>query len=224
MRKAILMCAAAASLGGTALAQTVYRPAPVMRAAPMFVTPPPLNRIALDREARLRARMQPSALAWIDAEGRRQARVGPSETRVREAVTTRWAVLGSMNNADIEALCFLVLMQAAKSAREDLKAIMAEVKAINQAKAEQRKSLAQAQAAQADAKRQMADEYGRRRDCEAHPADCLNDRRDSLSEQSEEQQLKMQMVMDRMAKADSAASNAMRKFSETSSQIIGNLK
>ncbi len=46
-----------------------------------------------------------------------------------------YAVLGNMNNADIEALCFLVLMQAAKSAQEDLKAIMAEVKDINKQKA-----------------------------------------------------------------------------------------
>jgi len=39
-----------------------------------------------------------------------------------------YAALGSMNGQDIEALAFLVLMQAAKSAREDLKAIMAKVK------------------------------------------------------------------------------------------------
>jgi hypothetical protein len=52
----------------------------------------------------------------------------------------------------------------------------------------------------------------------------LADKRDSLSEESEEQQLKMQMLMDRMAKADSAASNLMKKFSETSNTIIQNLK
>ena len=49
--------------------------------------------------------------------------------------STNYAVLGNLNNADIEALCFLVLMQAAKSAQEDLKAIMSEVKGINEAKA-----------------------------------------------------------------------------------------
>jgi hypothetical protein len=52
----------------------------------------------------------------------------------------------------------------------------------------------------------------------------LQDAKDSLSEQSEEQQLKMQMHMDRMTKADSARSNAMKKFSEIASQIIGNWK
>lgn len=54
--------------------------------------------------------------------------------------------------------------------------------------------------------------------------DKLKDNRDSLSEMGEEQQLRMQMIMDRMTKADQAASNALKKFSEIISQIIGNWK
>jgi hypothetical protein len=54
-------------------------------------------------------------------------------------------VLGNMNNQDIEAIAFLVLMAASKSAQEDLKAIMANVKAINNAKAQQRENLADMQ-------------------------------------------------------------------------------
>ena len=45
-----------------------------------------------------------------------------------------WAVLGAMNGADIEAMAFIVMMQAAASAQEDLKSIMDHVKAINAAK------------------------------------------------------------------------------------------
>jgi hypothetical protein len=41
---------------------------------------------------------------------------------------------GDLNGADIEALAFIVLMDASNSAQEDLKAIMDGVKAINQAK------------------------------------------------------------------------------------------
>lgn len=52
--------------------------------------------------------------------------------------TTTYALLGTQTDSDIEALCFLVLMQAAKSAQEDLKAIMAQVKAINREKAKLR--------------------------------------------------------------------------------------
>src|SRR5258706_13377452 len=46
-----------------------------------------------------------------------------------------FAILGDLNSADIEALAFIVLMEAAKSAQEDLKAIMAEVKAMTNARA-----------------------------------------------------------------------------------------
>lgn len=45
-----------------------------------------------------------------------------------------YGVLNSMNGQDIEAIAFLVLMQAAKSSQEDLKAIMAQVKSINEQK------------------------------------------------------------------------------------------
>lgn len=42
--------------------------------------------------------------------------------------------LGSLENSDIEALAFLVLMEAAKSAAEDLKEIMKDIQAKNAAK------------------------------------------------------------------------------------------
>ena len=54
-----------------------------------------------------------------------------------------YSVPGSMNGQDIEAIAFLVLMQAAKSAQEDLKAIMAQVKAINNAKQKQRELMSE---------------------------------------------------------------------------------
>lgn len=46
----------------------------------------------------------------------------------------------NMNDGDIEALAFLVLMQAAKSAQEDIKGVMASVKAINATKAKMRET------------------------------------------------------------------------------------
>ncbi|MBC7873133.1 MAG: hypothetical protein H7Y01_04000 [Ferruginibacter sp.] len=82
--------------------------------------------------------------AWIKSTAMQVNEKNMSETEVRISATN-WAILGSMPEGDIEALCFLVLMQAAKSAQEDLKAIMAKVKAINNAKAQQRENLSEAQ-------------------------------------------------------------------------------
>jgi len=45
------------------------------------------------------------------------------------------AALSDLNGADIEALAFVVMMEAAESAQADLKMIMAEVKAMTNAKA-----------------------------------------------------------------------------------------
>jgi len=60
----------------------------------------------------------------------------------RDAVATSlgpdFAVLGSMDGSDITALVCIVMMEAAKSAQEDLRAIMESVKSINAAKSAQR--------------------------------------------------------------------------------------
>jgi hypothetical protein len=73
-------------------------------------------------------------VAWIKNTAREMnARNLPSDSALSKART--YGFLGSMNGQDIEAIAFLVLMQAAKSAQEDLKAIMAHVKAINDQKA-----------------------------------------------------------------------------------------
>jgi len=107
----------------------------------------------------------PPVLAWVHDEGARLANasgpvsvdalrttirshfgVAPSTGGgVAKTQATQWAVLGGMNGADIEALAFLVLMQATKSAQEDVQAVMAGVKAINNAKAQQRTLLSEEQ-------------------------------------------------------------------------------
>ncbi len=64
---------------------------------------------------------------------------------VREELkTTNYAILGNMADGDIEAIAFLVLMQAAKSAQEDLKAVMDGVKQINKSKQDWRELIEQA--------------------------------------------------------------------------------
>ena len=52
-----------------------------------------------------------------------------------------FTVLGSLANSDIEALAFIVMVEAAKSAAEDLKEIMNEIQAKNAAKQKLRELL-----------------------------------------------------------------------------------
>ncbi|HRE38569.1 MAG TPA: hypothetical protein PK092_08990, partial [Chitinophagaceae bacterium] len=152
-----------------------------------------------------------------------------------KAKTQAYAVLGSMNGQDIEALAFLVMMQAAKSAQEDLKAIMAKVKAINVQKAKQRELLSKMQqqrtmtAIQLDSfkllqNRTLALQQGRNADSikfvrssgrnqqvSKADIDAMKDKLksdlDSMSEMGEMESLRLQMAMDRMSKMMSTLSN-----------------
>ena len=57
-------------------------------------------------------------------------------SHIRESVSqmTTYGNLGSLGDQDIEAIAFLVMMEASKSAQEDLKSIMDGVKLINKQK------------------------------------------------------------------------------------------
>jgi putative addiction module CopG family antidote len=69
-----------------------------------------------------------------------QSRLAETQAQAAEFVN-----LGGLADGDIMALCFIVMMEAAKSAREDLKAIMDGVKAINAAKQAYRELIDQVQ-------------------------------------------------------------------------------
>lgn len=117
----------------------------------------PATTIPADLEARaaeLRKQASPQTLAWAHDKGVALARVrepidvGALEQTIRLQFVKRnvhtqktvassgrtYPNLGSMGDGDIMALCFIVMMEAAKSAQEDLKAIMDGVKAINKQK------------------------------------------------------------------------------------------
>jgi len=142
--------------GGIALARPAARglvalSLAVRLSAPATTIPPDLEARAAD----LQRRASPAVQAWVREEGavlakasgpvdiaavkqKIRARFGAPARAVRgggPASAATWSVLGDLNGGDIEALCFLVLMAASKSAQEDLKAIMAHVKAINSRKA-----------------------------------------------------------------------------------------
>ena len=65
---------------------------------------------------------------------------------------------------DIEALVFIVLMEASKSAQDDLKALMERIRAINVAKERQRRHIAELKAAAAKRRSRLDREYDDRVD------------------------------------------------------------
>jgi hypothetical protein len=136
----------------------------------------------------------------------------------------------AVSGGDLEAIAFIVMMQAAHSAQEDLKAIMEQAKAINASKEKLRGLFDKTQAAPPlrhgtlnfeSVFQVMATLYAKQLEAET---DELLGSLDSLSEMGEMESLRLQMAMDRLSKMMSTLSNLLKKASETSSQIVQNLK
>jgi hypothetical protein len=188
MRSVILLTLASFVLSESAVAQRVPAPTPEMLAL----------------EAKLLTRVGPETRAWIKEEAARQ-----NASRVDYETGTTRAVrlnpnLRKLPDGNIEAITFLVLMEAATSAQDDLKGIMARVKAINDAKASLRDSIN---------KKNLADSRAR-----------AKRRLDSMSEMGEMESLRLQMAMDRLSKLMSTLSNLLKKASETATGITQNIK
>jgi hypothetical protein len=227
-------------------------------------------------------RLQPTVRAWIQDQAQRQRGLpAPNLEAIRQAARDRFKPIndpaaatrlratiavrpgppaplnpstpsGVLSSSDIEALCFVVLMQASKSADEDLKAIMDGVKVINKQKdglrqlqneINQKKAGAQTSntpCASPDCKalegrlRTLGAQLPPKARFSVPPVATLGDLAsheaqlkaslDSLSEMGEMDSLRLQMAMDRRSKFVEALSNIMKKISDTSETIIANLK
>ena len=144
----------------------------------------------------------------------------------------RWGLPGR-GRSDIEAIAFLVLMQAAKSAQEDLKAIMEAVRQSNGRK-KRRKALRRLE--DTGCRPDRIDAAVRGADLATRTAtklmaaidelslDSLREDLDAMSELGEMESLRLQMAMDRMSKMMSTLSNLLKKISDTADAITANLK
>jgi len=153
--------------------------------------------------------------------------------QVKPGSSSTQGAIANLGDGDIMAMAFIVLMEAAKSAQDDLRAIMAQVKEINKAKSDQRDLLQSMQSKPSKPSKRpveldcdgvlqlMLVVYGKQIEAEAE--ELINDI-DSMSEMGEMESLRLQMAMDRMSKMMSTLSNLLKKLSDTNSQIVQNMK
>ena len=129
------------------------------------------------------------------------------------------------DDADIESLVIIVMMEAHSSAQEDLKAVLDQIKAVTAQKKKVRAALKQQPDRGLDllsvtslmSAVVMKSELDR-------VIDELKHDLESMSELGEMESLRLQMAMDRMSKMMSTLSNLLKKISCTASQITQNLK
>jgi len=183
----------------------------------------------------------PQTRASIKQEAGKQTFDPALAAKVVQANTGR----SNLTAGDIEILTFLVLMEASRSAREDLKAIMDGVKQIDAAKGRLRQTpqtsaRSNSVAGNATASRQTSSAQATR----VTPApdrsairpfplpkaeldkkiDRVKNDPDSLNEMGEMESLRLQMAMDRMSKMMTTLSNVMKKISDTQAALTQNLK
>lgn len=192
--------------------------------------------------------------AWVRLRGHGLARGGPIPSAEEMPGHVRQAaggILGDMDSADIEAIAFMVLLEAAKSAREDLKSIMEKVKEINAAKerlGKSRKALRAAASAPGRTAPCAVADCGAARHVLAHAqallggksayvippspnkagalkaAEQMKKTLDALSKMEEMDRLNLQKAMERKSALELLLSNMLKTYQQTASAIIQNLK
>ena len=176
-------------------------------------------------------RLSPSLRAWVKSQARALVDRGvtPDPNLIAGDVRTRLAGQ-DFSDADIMAIAYLVMMEAAKAAQDDMREIMEQMKSQNERKAAMREAM-QAQRAAA-AQDQVATRPELKAVCVDPPckpqlaADVSRaaDQKDSMSEMGEMQSLRLQMAMDRRSKFFETLSNMLKKYADTASTITSNLK
>lgn len=129
---------------------------------------------------------------------------------------------GVQAGGDIEALAFIVLIEASKSAREDLKATMAGVKAVNKAKAKQRERLGEVQ--------RTAVTPANAKPLDIEPVLQLaltawvNETVRQTEKPAELDMLHLQDIMSRRSTMIQLLSNLLKRLADSQAAIIGNIR
>lgn len=196
--------------------------------------------------------IKPAHVDWVKATAK-DIRSGKTEIDDVEKLATNYGQLLKLADGDITALVLLVMMEASKSAQEDLKAIMAGIKAMHEKKKALRETLNHLKKKKSEKKTLSREAYDSLKKVLANAdpdsakklhatpqpvkpsrtitaaelnelIDEYRDKLDSMNEMGEMQSLRLQMLMDRMNKMMTALANMLKKIGDTQSQVISNLK
>ena len=140
-----------------------------------------------------------------------------SHTSVQQTISSTQPGEG----VDIEALAFLVLMDASKSAQEDLREIMESVEEIHAAGRGISGPKTNHSLDTDSILKLMLTVYGKGLE---HEMEALQRDVDAKDELSDLESLRLQMLMDRVSQMMATLSNLLKKLADTNSSIVQNLK
>ena len=198
----------------------------------------PIPEQAVALHARLAPALQPAVREWVSAEAKKISKDSKAgEATVKADIQARFAGQ-PLADADVEALAFLVMMEATQAARDDLRGILDNVKASSSQKAAQRQAAGthnKADAAGQGAGQQiaqlaatnlpvrpavvMAAGHGSQLSANLTPA-----KQDAVTGITDQDMLQLQQAMDRRSQLETMLSNLMKKAADAQSNLVGNLK
>jgi hypothetical protein len=183
------------------------------------------------REAQLASKLNPQTRAWIEREAKREAAMNlASEAAASQAIRAATGVdFGSMSVEDAVMFLFMLI---SRDADADLRQMLADQKKITAEKQAERQKIEKQKASEASMKNKFRQEFAATRKAPKIARtqaldEYLNSQQvsyDSLGDMSEQQQLKMQMILDRRANAMQIISNLLKQTSDAKQGIIRNLK
>ena len=183
------------------------------------------------RFADMLAALSPQARAWVEQEAARaRASNTVSEAHLSQAVRSAGSEV-NLVSITVDDLVQMIMMQISRDADEDMRQLLADMKTSLKEKAT-REAIEKQTAAKAPVNSQLRQEFVGKQARPTIPRSAALDdflasqkvSYDSLGDMSQEQQLKLQMALEHKSKAESAASNVMKKTSDTESGIIRNIK
>jgi hypothetical protein len=185
------------------------------------------------RAAQLNAKISPAARAWIQQEAKRESDSNDiSEASARKAISGAGSAL-DFSKMSIEDAIVMIMMAISNDADNDMKQLLADAKETNtnkkalRDKANEKKSEVKVTAntnLRMGLTTQSPSSFGANDAAATNQIAVQKEGLDSIGEQSAPDQLKLQQYVDRRKKANETASNVMKKMSDISSTISGNLK
>lgn len=143
---------------------------------------PPIPHEAMRLQGRLYPMLRPSVGAWVGEEAKKLAAGTMNVESLHPAAQSRFKTTGQSDTGSIEAMAFLVLMQATNDMDEDLKNILAESKRLLEGKRKISDLLANVQ-------KDIARSGGRKSDDRCTPPTCGAYARELTAASSELSQL-----------------------------------
>jgi len=202
-------------------AATSYRPYVPTAAA--------VDPLLLQRRDAIAANLSPSARQKMHAIALSVAKSpAMGDGGVRSALTATFPNLSTLEGADISALVFIVMMDAAQSMQQDLKTIMDGVKDINKQKDALRGELSRLNQFKPAVRRTPPTASASFMMPPPLPPNATiaqkQHRYDELSDLSDSLQLKIQTLNSQMQNAQQMASNVIKGVNDSRASVLKNLK